>query len=65
MIHKSGDVDDDFTHLIKVGWLKWRVTTSGLCDKKDLFKLKENFYKLTPIGPLYLVNVFAYEQTSN
>ncbi|KAE8665951.1 RING/U-box superfamily protein with ARM repeat domain isoform 1 [Hibiscus syriacus] len=26
--------DDDVTHRIKVGWLKWRAATGVLCDKK-------------------------------
>ncbi|KAE8676118.1 hypothetical protein F3Y22_tig00111633pilonHSYRG00117 [Hibiscus syriacus] len=39
MIHKDGGVDDDVTHRIKAGWLKWRAATGVLCDKKNLVDL--------------------------
>ncbi|KAE8663451.1 hypothetical protein F3Y22_tig00112968pilonHSYRG00020 [Hibiscus syriacus] len=35
MIHKDGGVDDDVSHRIKAGWLKWRAANGVLCDKKD------------------------------
>ncbi|XP_071714119.1 uncharacterized protein [Rutidosis leptorrhynchoides] len=46
MIHKSGRIDEDVTHRIKVGWLKWRASTGVLCDKKVPFKLKGKFFKV-------------------
>ncbi|KAE8676336.1 General transcription factor IIE subunit 1 isoform 3 [Hibiscus syriacus] len=46
MIHKDGGIDDDVTHRIKAGWLKWRAATGVLCDKKVPLKLKGNFYRM-------------------
>ncbi|KAE8681311.1 Detected protein of unknown function [Hibiscus syriacus] len=46
MIHKDGGVDDDVTHRIKAGWLKWRAATGVLCDKKVPLKLKGKFYRM-------------------
>ncbi|KAL6543858.1 hypothetical protein OROGR_010355 [Orobanche gracilis] len=45
IIHKEGEVEDDVTHRIKAGWLKWRAATRVLCDKKVPIKLKGKFYK--------------------
>ncbi|XP_071728136.1 uncharacterized protein [Rutidosis leptorrhynchoides] len=30
MLHKSGRIDEDVSHRIKVGWVKWRAATGGL-----------------------------------
>nr|GFA30552.1 hypothetical protein [Tanacetum cinerariifolium] len=46
VIHKSGRIEDDVTHRIQVGWLKWRAATGILCDKKVPLKLKGKFYRL-------------------
>ncbi|KAE8696948.1 Methylcrotonoyl-CoA carboxylase subunit alpha [Hibiscus syriacus] len=46
MIHKDRGVDDDVTHRIKAGWLKWRAATGVLCDKKVPLKLKGKFYRM-------------------
>ena len=32
MINKDGEFNDDVTHRIKVGWLKWRSASGILCD---------------------------------
>jgi hypothetical protein len=32
MLQKDGDIDEDVSHRIKVGWLKWRRASSVLCD---------------------------------
>jgi hypothetical protein len=32
MLHKEGDIDDDVSHRIKAGWLKWRQDAGVLCD---------------------------------
>ncbi|KAL6505091.1 hypothetical protein OROGR_024908 [Orobanche gracilis] len=45
VIHKEGDVEDDVTHRIKAGWLRWRATSRVLCDKKVPLKLKGKFYR--------------------
>ncbi|GJU90167.1 retrovirus-related pol polyprotein LINE-1 [Tanacetum coccineum] len=46
MIHKSGRIEDDVTHRIQVGWLKWRSTTGIMCDNKVPLKLKGKFYRV-------------------
>ncbi|KAE8722892.1 Proton gradient regulation 7 isoform 2 [Hibiscus syriacus] len=53
MIHKDRGVDDDVTHRIKMGWLKWRAVTGILCDKNVPLKLKGKFYRMT-IRPVLL-----------
>ncbi|XP_071739282.1 uncharacterized protein [Rutidosis leptorrhynchoides] len=30
MLHKSGRIDEDVTHRIKVGWMKWRAATGEM-----------------------------------
>nr|GEX50182.1 hypothetical protein [Tanacetum cinerariifolium] len=46
MMHKSRRIENDVTHRIQVGWLKWRVATGILCDKKVPLKLKGKFYRV-------------------
>ncbi|GJV15561.1 retrovirus-related pol polyprotein LINE-1 [Tanacetum coccineum] len=46
VIHKSGRIEDDVTHRIQVGWLKWRATTGIMCDNKVPLKLKGKFYRV-------------------
>ncbi|KAE8662012.1 hypothetical protein F3Y22_tig00113721pilonHSYRG00082 [Hibiscus syriacus] len=45
--------DDDVTHRVKAGWLKWRVATGVLCDKRVPLKLKGKFY-IMAIRPVLL-----------
>ncbi|KAG5574145.1 hypothetical protein H5410_063911 [Solanum commersonii] len=40
VIQGSGDIDDDFTHRIGVAWMKWRLASGVLCDKKIPPRLK-------------------------
>ncbi|GJV29307.1 ataxia telangiectasia mutated family protein [Tanacetum coccineum] len=47
VIHKSGRIEDDVTHRIQAGWLKWRAATGILCDKNVPLKLKGKFYRVT------------------
>ncbi|GJT16934.1 hypothetical protein Tco_0875640 [Tanacetum coccineum] len=46
VIHKSGRIEDDVTHHIQAGWLKWRAATGILYDKNVPLKLKEKFYRV-------------------
>ncbi|KAL6560155.1 hypothetical protein OROHE_006393 [Orobanche hederae] len=46
IIQKEGEFEDDVTHHIKAGWLRWRAATGVLCDKKVPLKLKGKFYRL-------------------
>ncbi|GJU04196.1 hypothetical protein Tco_1114534 [Tanacetum coccineum] len=45
-MHKFGRIEDDVTHRIQVGWLKWRAATGILYDNKVPLKLKGNFYRV-------------------
>ncbi|XP_015158730.1 uncharacterized protein [Solanum tuberosum] len=40
VIQESGDIDDDVTHRIGAAWMKWRLASGVLCDKKIPPKLK-------------------------
>ncbi|KAG5604424.1 hypothetical protein H5410_025916 [Solanum commersonii] len=40
VIQGSGDIDDDVTHRIGVAWMKWRLASGVLCDKKIPPRLK-------------------------
>ena len=42
---KNGEIVDDITHRIQVGWLKWRATFGVLCNRRVPPKLKGKFYK--------------------
>jgi len=50
---KDGEIGDDVTHRIKVGWLKWRRASGILCNKRILVHLKGKFYR-TIIRPAML-----------
>jgi hypothetical protein len=56
MLQKNGDIDEDVSHRIKVGWLKWRQASSDLCDPRVPLKLKGKFYR-TVIRPAMLYGV--------
>jgi hypothetical protein len=45
MIQKNGDIDEDVSHRIKAGWLKWRQASGVLCDRRVSLKLKGKFYR--------------------
>jgi hypothetical protein len=53
MLQKDGDIDEDLSHRIKVGWLKWRRASGVLCDPRVPLKLKDKFYR-TAIRPAML-----------
>ncbi|WMV56372.1 hypothetical protein MTR67_049757 [Solanum verrucosum] len=46
VIQGSGDIDDDVTHRIGAAWMKWRLASGVLCDKKVPPKLKGKFYRV-------------------
>ncbi|XP_060189176.1 uncharacterized protein LOC132618126 isoform X2 [Lycium barbarum] len=46
IVQGSGEIDDDVTHRIGAGWMKWRLASGVLCDKKVPPKLKGKFYKV-------------------
>ena len=53
MLQKDGDIDEDVSHRIKAGWMKWRQASGVLCDRKVPQKLKGKFYR-TAIRPAML-----------
>jgi hypothetical protein len=45
MLQNNDDIDEDVSHRIKVGWLKWCQASGVLCDPRVPLKLKGKFYK--------------------
>ena len=43
MLQRDGDIDEDISHRIKAGWMKWRQASGVLCDKRVPQKLKGKF----------------------
>ncbi|XP_009759062.2 uncharacterized protein [Nicotiana sylvestris] len=40
------EIDEDVTHRIGSGWMKWRIDSGVLCDKNVPLRLKDKFYKV-------------------
>jgi hypothetical protein len=53
MFQKNEDIDEDVSHRIKAGWLKWRQASGVLCDPRVPLNLKGKFYR-TVIRPTML-----------
>jgi hypothetical protein len=53
MLQKDEDIDEDVSHRIKAGWLKWHQASGILCDPRVPLKLKDKFYR-TVIRPAML-----------
>jgi hypothetical protein len=53
MLQKNGDIDEDVSHRIKAGWLKWHQASGVLCDPRVPLKLKGKFHR-TAIRPTML-----------
>ena len=45
IISKDWEIDGDVEQRIKVGWLKWRLASGVLCDRRMPTRLKEKLYK--------------------
>jgi hypothetical protein len=45
LLQKNGDIDEDVSHRIKAGRLKWRQASGVLCDPRVPLKLKDKFYR--------------------
>ncbi|GJY63207.1 retrovirus-related pol polyprotein LINE-1 [Tanacetum coccineum] len=44
VIHRSGRIDEDITHCIRTGWMRWRAASGVLCDKRvPIFKSKPTY----------------------
>ncbi|PHU23744.1 hypothetical protein BC332_08851 [Capsicum chinense] len=46
MIQGNREIDEDVSHRIGAGWMKWRLASGILCDKKVPHKLKGKFYRI-------------------
>lgn len=62
LIPGNKEIDDDVTHHIDVGWMKWRLTSAVFCDIKVPLKLKRKFYgvvvdQLCCMGECWLVKI--------
>ncbi|PHT47935.1 hypothetical protein CQW23_12143 [Capsicum baccatum] len=42
VIQGNGEIDEDVSHRIGAGWMKWKLASGVLCDKKVPPKLKAN-----------------------
>nr|XP_043616061.1 uncharacterized protein LOC122587978 [Erigeron canadensis] len=40
-----GGIDEDVTHRIQAGWMKWIAASGVMCDKRIPLKLKGKFYR--------------------
>ena len=45
MLQRDGDIDEDVSHRIKAGWMKWRQ--ASYVTKRVPQKLKGKFYRTT------------------
>ncbi|GKC33901.1 ataxia telangiectasia mutated family protein [Tanacetum coccineum] len=46
VIHRSRRIDEDITHRIRTGWMRWRATSGVLYDKRVPLKLKGKFFRV-------------------
>ena len=46
MIQGNGEIDEDVSHRIGAEWMKWKLASGVLCDKKVSPKLKGKFYRV-------------------
>jgi hypothetical protein len=49
MLQSDGEIDEDVSHRIRAGWVKWRQAYDILCDKMVPNKLKGKFYRMVII----------------
>ena len=43
MLQSNGGIDEDVSHRINAGWMKWWQASGVLCDKKVPQKQKDKF----------------------
>ncbi|XP_016442779.1 uncharacterized protein LOC107768188 [Nicotiana tabacum] len=46
IIQSNGKIDEDVTHRIGAGWIRWRPASRVLCDKNAPPRLKGKFYRV-------------------
>ncbi|KAM3238309.1 hypothetical protein P3L10_013340 [Capsicum annuum] len=56
MIQGNDEIDEDVSNRIGAGWMKWRLASGVLCDKKVPLKLKGKYYRAT-VRPTMLYGV--------
>ncbi|KAF3640857.1 putative aspartic proteinase-like protein 2-like isoform X2 [Capsicum annuum] len=59
VIQSNGEIDEDVSHRIGAGWMKWKLASGVLCDKKVPPKLKGKFYRGSPSGLVVWSGVLA------
>ncbi|KAF3625198.1 Two-component response regulator ARR22 [Capsicum annuum] len=47
MIQGNDEIGEDVSNRIGAGWMKWRLASRVLCDRKVPLKLKDKFYRVT------------------
>ncbi|KAG5615341.1 hypothetical protein H5410_015165 [Solanum commersonii] len=62
VIQGSRDIDDDVTHRIGVAWMKWRLASGVLCDKKIPPRLKGKFYRVVVRPPCCMERSVGYQE---
>ena len=53
IIQQNGDIDEDISHRIRVGWKKWKSASGVLCDKRVPLGLKGKVYRMV-VRPVVL-----------
>ena len=46
VVKRNGKINEDISKRIGAGWIKWRLASGVLCDKKVPLKLKDKFYRV-------------------
>ena len=46
IIQENGEIDEDISHRVKVGWQKWRNASGVLCDRRIPLRLKGRVYHM-------------------
>ena len=46
IIQQNGDIDEDISQQIRVGWQKWKSVSGVLCDKRVPLGLKGKVYQM-------------------
>ncbi|XP_019252905.1 PREDICTED: uncharacterized protein LOC109231721 [Nicotiana attenuata] len=56
IIQENGEIEQNVTHRVRAGWMKWRLTYGILCDRNVPPRLKDKFYKVV-VRPIMLHGV--------